>query len=69
MKKTKVKTEPIVCPMCSAVTRPEPKEDGSIICKACRVDLKPYVEAYLEYVKVRAKQNGMEFENDLEDDR
>ena len=57
--------EKITCPMCSAVTRPVPLENGEILCPACRTDLKPYIEAYLEYVKVRAEQNGMEFNHDI----
>lgn len=62
---SKKKGEPITCPMCSAVTRPVPMENGDILCKACQTNLTPYIEAYLEYVKVRAEQNGITFENDL----
>ncbi len=51
------------CPLCYARMRPV-YEGERIICKSCKRDLKPYIDAYVEYVKVRAEQNGMSLEGE-----
>jgi hypothetical protein len=55
----KDKKEKMECPLCHGLMRPVYEEDA-VYCSACRTDLKPYAEAYVEYVKVRAKQNSID---------
>lgn len=58
----------VACPSCNAMVYPissavnEKGEPTEIICSSCKEDILPMIEAYKEYLSIRAKQKQEEQE-------